>query len=1079
MLRSIFSVLLIGISLRDYLFGNGLFIYRDWSWPLSTGLTPFAVFSPQLVRNAGPDPLGFTRMFLNWPIVLIDNFTQDPIIAEKVFIIYLYTVLVFLSFILAEVLLRVLNRFNQHPLSNRRGQIFILFVVLFSFANLWSLQQFSDFYYTYMYGLMVTGICVGTIILRDAGRRSIILSGALISTLGFLAPEVYPFGWLAIAIVVLRVTLSQFPFYRALKRSAVRVAILVGVNIPVILTALYIFSVTLGTSLRPVNSYGFSVSFLSPDNAIRLLGYAWSLITYAPPSIAASNTSISQLSTQGVLPFMVSTGDIVSTFWLVTTWLVPVFSFSALLIRRFWRVTIPTATAAAVGLLLTQPVIFPIPHLLAVVLEGQPVLGGAIATVLAISDHVLIMVASAYVILIATVSYQLLSSGLSLGQNLRNNLIPLSLHIPSFPTPEARGEANSAIIVGALILLLFPGWQFFSGSFYPAGYTNGISGNGVPSTGTFSPVHPPQGMTEAYNWLQSQPGDFNIYWPGPDGGAAYPWSEKGTPSIGYVDSPKPTIQNWVLNPTPFPAALKYLVQANLTADIRPYLDALNVRYLVVQPLSESAMSSVWGVTNATLLTRLFESAPGLNLAYATGDVSVFTVNGNWGSTYAPGVVASYSNGDNSYGIAYGLFASMGTRLALINSDQGNSLCFDSLACSLSVESPGYVGTTLISEPEYATLNRSGVSLSSFAIPAENVTWLPKPWSPWTLANWGPRNATVSIDNGSMHWTYGPGSTLLSLSYNGTVTDHNPGGISIPSGEEATVLVSFQYRTSTSFTSSIQVGLPLLDSKLGFFAEPASSPLPPSAAWREGNFSITLPVETSVFTARIQAQASSGWLELKDVTVRISFLRPDRNAFFGQVLPFTINRAYQLTVPEGYVYMEYLGNGTATCNNQQVSLESPSQLSWTRIGPCSNQPLQLVGVTMGAILVAQGPLPMSRNDSSKQSNSYNSLLLESPSSVIVARMFAPGYTLANPTLHYQPSRTLDGMMLFVNVQPGSYTVEFPPENIALTAYLTTLIFSALIILSPTRIIRIANRIRRPRSVPNETALHTVPETITAR
>src|SRR3989442_11924150 len=99
-LRLIFGASLIFFSIRDFLFGNGLYIFRDWTWPLSTSLPPIATFSPEIVRNVGPDPMGFVRMFINWPIVVIDNMTGDPIIAEKAYVIYFFALLISLFFIL-------------------------------------------------------------------------------------------------------------------------------------------------------------------------------------------------------------------------------------------------------------------------------------------------------------------------------------------------------------------------------------------------------------------------------------------------------------------------------------------------------------------------------------------------------------------------------------------------------------------------------------------------------------------------------------------------------------------------------------------------------------------------------------------------------------------------------------------------------------------------------------------------------------------------------------------------------------------------------------------------------------------
>src|SRR5205809_339420 len=70
LIRIAFGVVLVLGMRRDYLLGNGLYIYRDTSWPLSTSLFPQAIFSPSAIANSTPDPLGFSRIFFTWPILI-------------------------------------------------------------------------------------------------------------------------------------------------------------------------------------------------------------------------------------------------------------------------------------------------------------------------------------------------------------------------------------------------------------------------------------------------------------------------------------------------------------------------------------------------------------------------------------------------------------------------------------------------------------------------------------------------------------------------------------------------------------------------------------------------------------------------------------------------------------------------------------------------------------------------------------------------------------------------------------------------------------------------------------------------
>jgi hypothetical protein len=1058
-IRSLLALTLMVVSLRDYLFGNGLFVYRDWSWPLSTSILPFSVFSPGILRNSGPDPLGFTRMFLNWPILLIDELTSNPITAEKIFIIYLCSVLILLSFVLAEILLRLNNKFSRQPLPKWKAEIFVLFVVLFSFTNLWTLQQFSDMYYTYIYGLLITGIALGTIILRDADWRSIILSGVLVSTIIFLAPEIYPFSWLVVAVTTVVVIASSFPLYQVIRTALGKILILFAVNLPAVATTLYVFSVTLGTGLRPLNN-GSSLPSLWPQDALRLLGYGWSLITYATPSAAAAGT-VSNLPAAGAPPYLVTTTGVVSIIWLLSTYFVPVIAFSSLLFRRFRTITVPTVTAAIVGLLMAETAIFPIPHLIALALQGEPTLGGAAATILAIPDHALITLASAYVILVPNVFYQLLHSWSKIQLptlTIKRQLI--GLPSISLKRPKIGQIAKTALLAGFFMFLILPGWQFFSGSFFPAGYTLGIPGNGVPDTGTFSPVQPPPGMVEVYDWLQSRQGAYNTYWPGPDGNSGYPWSQKSTPSLGYVDSPEPTIQDWVLNPTPFPSALKNLVQSNLTMDIAPYLDALNVKYLVVQPLSDAAMSSVWGIADLPTLTRLLENTPGVSLAYANGSVSVFEVNNTWGNSYVPSLVLSYPTGDYAYGVAYAVMNSTGNQLALTDPGKASNLCFGSLSCPVAIESPGYLATTLMNATSLDTLDDSTISSTAITISPGTVRSLQSPWTLWSLANWGPGQSVESMDSGAMRWTAGPGATLMSLSYNGTVTTGNPGGITIPSGIIESAQVSFLYRTSDTFSQGVQITLPALNDQQQFFASSSSGIFPASKSWSEANFTTTLPAASRDFTARIQADISAGWVELKDVRVRTAFLEQSQTSFFGSLVPPN-TRPQEMTLPSGNIYIQYSGNGAITCNGQETPLTSPNHLSWIQVPTCSDGKILLTGVSLDATILSKEPLPTTDPDV-RTIEGGASITLNAPDSVVVARTFASGYTLSGTASNYHPTRTLDGMMLFQDVQPGSYSLTFTPATIALTAYSATLTFSALMILPLPRIIKSRRRARRQKS-----------------
>src|SRR5438093_8541745 len=117
LIRIAFGVVLVLGMIRDYLLGNGLYIYRDRSWPLSTSLFPQAIFSPSAIANSTPDPFGFSRIFFTWPILIIDSLSSDVIVTEKIFILYLLGTFLFLAFLLAHLSLKLLNKASGRTFS--------------------------------------------------------------------------------------------------------------------------------------------------------------------------------------------------------------------------------------------------------------------------------------------------------------------------------------------------------------------------------------------------------------------------------------------------------------------------------------------------------------------------------------------------------------------------------------------------------------------------------------------------------------------------------------------------------------------------------------------------------------------------------------------------------------------------------------------------------------------------------------------------------------------------------------------------------------------------------------------------
>jgi hypothetical protein len=989
-----------------------------------------------MISNGAPDPFGFTRMFLTWPIFLIDKLTADPILAEKSFVVYLWAVFIVLSFVFAELLTRLLAELSGSVLAGWRRETFVLFIVTLSFANLWSLEQLSDLYYTYIIEFLLVGISIVVVLLLRSSLKSAVLGGVALSFCILLDPNVYLFGLIAVGLTMILTTVRRKSFLASVRSAIARISVLISVSLPALLTVLFILQQTSGTTLRRPGSFAASSVNLSPDNAVRLLGYFWSLIVYAPPSILSDATRVSTISAIGSPPYLLLTSGFIAAVWLATTWFVPVFAFASSGLKLYRRAAIPSLIVTLLGLLLTQPSIFPFPYQLEGPLEPVPLVGGAYSTVFAIPDHILIMVALGYLILVAMGLHFLFTK---LPHKIRFRSrgradLEYSPYRASHKTKFARG----LILTLIMFLLVFPAWQLFSGSFFPSSFTPGQSGNGIPSTGAFSSSKPPQNMLDLYNWLLAQPGNYSIYWPGPDG-ATYPWNQKSTPSIAWVDSPKPTYLTSSALPGMFPAPLIYLLASNLTNSVATYLAALNIKYLIAQPYSPTGLGYSWGVSDYGALMSELQNSPGLYIAKSDGDLTVFGVSDTWGSIYSPDMVLSHDATDPQYSVAYGVLSSLGTRVALTNSSQADgSLCINKLRCTVSILSPSYLSNNSSGE-ELQALMGANHNPTTYSLNQSAYSSLPAPENLWTVANWGPSAITVSIDD-SMLWSFG-GNSVVSLSYNGTVTNHNPGGITVPYGYQAVVRVTFSYRVSNT-NLSLRVLIPLLNNQLVITSIPESEPFVSSQNWNSASFDMVLPSNTAMFTVRLQGTGSDGWLELKNVKIAVNHLKLDSGSPFGAVLPIRGTSPQALGTYSGFSYMQLRGNGNIIVRDENITITSPDKPTWITLTTIPGSFVSASGsLEIIDLIVSDRSLHVGQSSSSNEAGAYDSITTNSTANIVFARMFSPGYSLEDNGRSLTSTPTLDGMNLFLGVGTGVHRVVVASLTSMAVAYSMTLLLNA--------------------------------------
>src|SRR5207249_4944920 len=393
---------------------------------------------------------------------------------------------------------------------------------------------------------------------------------------------------------------------------------------------------------------------------------------------------------------------------------------------------------------------------------------------------------------------------------------------------------------------------------------------------------------------------------------------------------------------------------------------------------------------------------------------------------------------------------MNSHISFMRSGSAERLCVDATTCSLSLLSPEFLARALPSTLTVDAINGSiGGSLSSTLV-AKRYTNLPDPWGAWTVSNWGLGSANVSVEPSIMRWTFEGTSTLLSLSYNGTVTNNRPGGFTIQEGQGAIATVSFFYRTSTSRDFSVQVLAPILNSDLQILDAPASPDYGASTNWTIGQYNITLPRGSRSFTFRIQAQASSGWFELSNARISVHILNEDRNAPFGISVPIENSMPYTLGIFSGYVYLQAKGNGQLLVSHRPVAIINDTLLSWTSQFSPTPAEFEVVGnLSLTTLILAQETIKKHSNmigDAMVRDGTF--IQVGSPGSVVYSRMFVPGFSLKSNSHLYFPIPTVDGLNMFLSVAPGSYQVTFPSYTGIVVSYVVSLSFAAGVIITFT-------------------------------
>ena len=893
---SILSCLLLSftltlVSIRDFLFGSGFFEYSDQHWAPDKSVYPSGYFSPTPLTSTGYlYPLQFTRDFVTWPIGVFHALSLGSLLQEKLFYLYSFCLFVALSYLFSALIVRyALRTLGAHPVLWKQEVVRVSITTMI-FTNLYFLYLNVDggTVTTSLVGIFL-GISLVVLVAEPDFVKALSVT-VILSSLGFsLDPSnvIVVVGSVCVALllrcVIARVSLRTF---------VVKFGELALGFGGTLLFLFYMFYPTLGAgplssdygvrayNLGSIQYFAMNTSLL---NVLRFTGYAWTTLTFAPPTILTYSGSYQFLPGQQSPTTVLLLPGAITQVWVVSLFAPVAIAFVSLAVKRLRRFTLPFSIILLFNIGLTQwPWSSPSAQTVNAIVS-LPAVGPLIGEAMYFPYYFMLGEAVSVTILVGALLTALIGRA-----SIRTGPAAALSREPSLQEPDAlrtqtphlrprpqylRGELKKWAVFGAIVILVaFPGWQAFNGSYFPSrSWPTYVPGSGVPNAGPYEPVRLPADVQAAYNFIHDQPGDFSIYWP--TGGANETNTQRAAFFFDAADAPKP------LASLP---ALPGLVAEGATGALTSYLQAQDVHFLVLQNTSPVALQSDYGLSNWTALRMFFDQLPGLMPVLSFSNLTLYRVEGDWGLTYPISNILSYSGGSTMYPVAYEVGAGLHSWPAIVSSSPANqTLSIDNLSGSESILSPGflvnYAGIGVVAQPTldipigafatnpagpFANFSAEAGNLSLRLIQRAGTVLMIDNWS---LIDWGPSNVSLDIMNGSIKWTAQEGPATVTANFGQSLTA-GPGGVMIenPGPSSSVTSLSLDYWTSGNFEGSLAAYLVNEAVNTSSSSYTGQTILAPSLLGQSVEFNAPTIAYTRYFTTRFQTILHSGSVEISRV-----------------------------------------------------------------------------------------------------------------------------------------------------------------------------------------------------------------------
>ena len=914
-LEGVFTSLILFISLRTYILGNGFFDYADQYWNPSFYSMNLVYLSP-FGNHEFIGILGFTRSIIVWPTLLLNRIIYNQVLSEKIFILYTFILFIALSYVFAELLYRYLAEKVRLPGTILKKELLKTFVVIIIFSNLAIINLNVDGG-TWADGIIILFIAISFLLIQIDERvfRVILYDAVMASVSLMLDPDYY-------LIFILAMFLG-FIVSRNIKgfKKIGYPSILLILTFPALFYIIFGMIITSTGVSNPLAGRTILSAFGNPNinvvTSLILIGHLWSALSFAPPSVIFYMGKSIETPFYGNM--VILPANFLTYVWIISLSLYPLLAIISIRLSKARVITVPFLLLLLLSLLLSQWYRIPVISTLLLDASRIPLIGPAIGTTLSLPGHymntegiseaVLISVLflyvwgkgdiirefnrkDAYLIAIISVSFVAYVFYLILNNFAFDAMV--LLYIISISTlmavlyylfsyliskPFMRkvikkmnhvGKTmNRKAVISIIIvfIVVFTGWQAFNGSYFPQRSFNGTPQNALSNPdGPYSPVNIPSYVINQYEALTKN-SSYNTVFFAPQ----MPNNLDGEYMGTY---------------------LNYLMDNNYTFALKPFMTYENIRYLITYDDSSSITSAL--------------NSSGLNIRYLGPGSYMYSDNATLGNSYKASILLNYTGSSYLYSTVYSYLPELG--LIPVVSDRGNStLGFNSMSDSVNIMSPLYFRS-------FSPLNNS-VNINRILRQNYNVSLGPARDNyirdSWYIDDSG-NSTLISVHNGSLEWN--PQRNInLTINY-GSV---GPGYyIVIPIQDyryaETVAKISFSYKASDNFTGNLSAGFTYIyNNSAGLQAvyQPVSSYNgSTNGTWMNETVTFAFPSQTGWFSPELSFNGTAGKIYITDVNVSWMSIYDKKYVNFIST-PFDMGNTNIVSPFNETYYLMLSGNGT--------------------------------------------------------------------------------------------------------------------------------------------------------------------------